>query len=123
MKYGISHKENIKEFRRRQSASRRKQFPLMNAFATAKYRCKKRGVEFTIEPEDLIIPEFCPIMNIPLILSDGPRTDNTPSLDRVDNSKGYIKGNVRVISWLANCRKGDLTLEQVKSLLRYLEGS
>jgi hypothetical protein len=36
-------------------------------------------------------------------------------------AKGYIKGNVRVISWRANELKGDATLEEMKAVVRYMK--
>jgi hypothetical protein len=122
MKYVVSHKENPQEYRRLQSLARRKENPLNNAYATAKSRSKKNGVDFDIELSDLKIPDVCPVFGIPIYFVGGKRTDNSPSLDRKDNSKGYVKGNVHVISWLANCRKGDLTLEQAEALVKYMKG-
>lgn len=89
----------------------------------ARYRAKKKGELFDIELSDLDIPERCPVFDIPLAYSPGKRTDNSYSLDRWDNAKGYVKGNVRVISWRANQYKGDLTLEEVERLLNYMKGA
>lgn len=122
-KYGVSYKNNPKEYRRIESLQRRIDNPLMNSFRCAKSRAKKKGEEFTITLEELEIPDVCPVFGIPIYSARGYRTDNSPSLDRTDNSKGYIRGNVRVISWLANCRKGDLTLEQAEALVRYMKGN
>lgn len=98
----------------------RAQYPIRYLFNQAKYRAKIKGIEFSIELEDLIIPEKCPIMNIPLFFTKGERTVNSISLDRKDNSKGYTKENTRIISWLANGRKGDLSIEQIKRLYDYV---
>ncbi len=77
-------------------------------------RCRKSGKEFSIEPTDIPeIPEFCPILGIKLkINNDGP-TDESPSLDRIDSSKGYIKDNIRIISNRANRIKSDATFEEL----------
>jgi hypothetical protein len=43
------------------------------------------------------------------------------SLDRVDNTKGYIPGNVRVISRKANLMKSSLTLDVLEKLIKYIK--
>jgi uncharacterized membrane protein len=57
-----------------------------------------------------------------LFSADGYRTKNSFSLDRVDNTKGYVKGNVKVISFWANQMKGNMDVEQVEALLKYMKG-
>lgn len=122
MKYGVSHKDDLKTYRREQSQVRRASDPVRYLINQARYRAKKLGQEFTIIKEDLNIPEYCPIFGISLFFSGGKRTKNSFSLDRVDNSIGYVKGNVRVISFWANQMKGDMSIAQVESLLKYMKG-
>jgi hypothetical protein len=74
----------------------------------AKQRAKKRNVEFSILKEDVTVPEVCPILGVKLEMNNGSGAggkDNSYSLDRIDQSKGYIKGNVQVISHKANSMK------------------
>ena len=40
-----------------------------------------------------------------------------PTLDRVDSSKGYVKGNVVLCTWITNTMKSDLTLKQFKDTI------
>lgn len=40
-----------------------------------------------------------------------------PTIDRIDSSKGYIKGNVCVCTWLVNTMKSNLTTEQFKDII------
>jgi len=89
--------------------------------SAAKYRAKQQGMDFNIDVSDIIIPEHCPILRIPLTFTDGKQHDGTPALDRIDNSKGYIKGNVQVISHKANRHKSDLSLEQIENLYNYIK--
>lgn len=79
----------------------------------AKYRAKKNNLDFEIELEDIVIPKICPILNIPLFSSKGHSGPNSPSIDRIDSSKGYIKGNVQVISHKANTIKSNATLQEL----------
>lgn len=45
----------------------------------------------------------------------------SPSLDRIDSSKGYVKGNVRVISARANMLKNNATVEELTLVLKDLK--
>lgn len=83
---------------------------------------KKRGLECTITVDDFEIPEFCPVLGIKLIsgMYTGKRTDASPSIDRIDNTKGYIPGNINVISWRANDLKSNGTLTEFQKIVDYL---
>ena len=87
----------------------------------AKNRAKSQGVPFDITEEDIKIPDYCPVYAIPLSRSNGKPSDGSPSLDKVIPELGYVKGNVRVISNLANRRKSDSSEEDLKLLLKYIE--
>ena len=85
----------------------------------ARTRSRKKGTEFKINKEDIYIPEICPILSISLTKGDG-YLPNAMSLDRVDNTKGYIPGNVRVISRKANLLKSSLTLDVLENIIKYI---
>lgn len=89
---------------------------------SAKARAKKTNKEFTIEVEDIIVPDVCPILGIPLTPGVGKQSWNSPTLDRKDNEKGYTKENISVISLRANMLKSDMTTKQVEKLYRYVFG-
>lgn len=94
--------------------------PNRRMWSVAKQRAKQRGIEFTISPEDIQIPDSCPVLGMPLRLGVGQSgrqggNPNSPSLDRIDPSRGYVKGNIRVISHLANSMKGAATREQLEA--------
>jgi hypothetical protein len=92
-----------------------------NMFYRAKKRAEQRGIEFSILVEDIVIPETCPALGIPIERIDGKK-ESSPSLDRKDPSKGYIKGNIVVISNRANRLKSDASLEEIELILRYMKG-
>lgn len=82
----------------------------------ARHRAKLRNIEFSLEKDDFTVPKYCPILGIEIQFSSGKGNGgqfNSPSLDRIDNNKGYIKGNVQVISHLANSMKSTATKEQL----------
>lgn len=94
-----------------------------NMWKRAKTRSKKYNYEFNIEESDIIIPKYCPLLEIPIELGSKDDYENSPSLDRIDNNKGYIKGNVWIISKKANSMKNSATKDELstfcKNLLRY----
>jgi hypothetical protein len=94
----------------------------------AKYRSRVKGHEVTIEESDIDIPIICPILGIPIFVEGrinvraGP-SDNSPSLDRIDNTKGYIKGNVQVLSHKANTMKGSASPEDLIKFAKWILGT
>ena len=83
------------------------------SYLNAKRRAKKRGLEFNLDPQDIIIPKECPILHIPIILGTKGNYENTPSIDRIDNSKGYTKDNIQIISKKANSMKNSASAEEL----------
>lgn len=103
--------------------TRRINRPERRLLAIAKCRAKRQGIPFDITVEDIIIPEYCPILGIKLEQGHGNgyhREGNIPSLDKIIPAKGYVKGNVWVISWRANKLKNDATVEELELLVSAL---
>ena len=88
-------------------------------YKNIKSRCKRIGKEFSIELEDILIPEKCPVFGFDLKREDRQTWMCAPSVDRIDSSKGYIKGNVTVVSRRANIIKRDATIEELEQLFNY----
>jgi hypothetical protein len=90
-------------------------------FASAKARAKKNNLEFSIKLEDIVIPSKCPVLGLELKRSSGGRTPGSPSIDRIDNLKGYTKSNISIISWRANTVKWNASIEELESILNYMK--
>lgn len=100
----------------------RKLDPVGALLITSRHRAKKRGLPHTIRREDILIPDVCPITLLPLVFRVGHENRLwSMSLDRVDSSKGYVPGNVAVISLRANFLKSNGTLEEFKRMINYIE--
>jgi hypothetical protein len=111
-------------FRRRSRTAIKKlqkEDPAWLLYTLAKGRAKRNGLDFNIEREDCRVPEFCPVLGMKLIPHDKMHSDDSPTLDRIDNKLGYVKGNVWVISMRANKIKNNSTLEELKALVTALE--
>lgn len=113
------YRENKERINKRVSETRTVEMAMYHG---AKVRAKRKGIEFSIELSDIVVPSHCPVLGIPIYKSPGRMTHNSPTLDRRDNSKGYVKGNVFVISNKANRCKSDLSIEEVISLYKYTTG-
>lgn len=108
--YYLKNKDALKE----RAIKWRARNPASYLLSAAKSRAKSSGMEFNIAIDDIEIPRFCPVLGIELVHRGG-RT-NSPSIDRIDNSKGYVKGNVIVISVRANLIKRDATLLELQRI-------
>lgn len=98
---------------------------MRHLLSQAKRRAEENGVIFEISIEDFgPLPTHCPVLGIELNYGRSIARgfiNNRPSVDRVDPSLGYLKGNVRVISWRANRLKSDATVQELRSILDYME--
>lgn len=96
--------------------------PVRKMWYRAKSRARIKQIEFNIEFTDITIPQFCPILGIELKEYSGrPGGQNeSPALDRIIPSKGYTKGNIRVISHLANIMKSSANEEQLKLFAKWV---
>ena len=114
-----------KEYRDRKGEYRKKLAstnPAKIMHTTAKHRAKKQNIPFTISVEDIIIPEYCPILNIKLERKEygkkGTFIPESPSLDKIIPELGYTKENIIVISMKANTMKSNASLEELELFSR-----
>ena len=97
--------------------------PAKHLLHGARVRAKKGGYPCTISLADVAIPDVCPVLGIPLrrnVGRIGP-SDNSPTLDKIVPSLGYVPGNVAVISHRANSIKRDASIEEVELVLNWLK--
>jgi len=74
-------------------------------------RARVKGIEFSLSLSDfarIVARKKCYYTGVEMVKAIGENsTDgNLLTLDRIDNSKGYIKGNVVACTRSANCLKG-----------------
>ena len=96
---------------------RRLQKPTYPLVERARSRALKAHLPFNLRRQSIVIPVSCPVLGIPLKLG-ATRSANSPSLDRIVPSLGYVEGNVRVISDRANRLKADLSLDELRERAR-----
>ena len=88
----------------------------------ARRRSIERNIYFDLERSDIVIPTTCPILGIPMFPSVGKRGGgpSSPTVDRIDPSKGYTKDNIHVISKRANGLKSDASMEEMKKICAWV---
>jgi hypothetical protein len=90
--------------------------PANQLVRSAKSRAKSKGIPFDITEDDVVIPTHCPVLGIPIkvnIKSGCGGSKDSISLDRIYPEKGYVKGNIQVMSHLANSMKSSATPEEL----------
>lgn len=96
-----------------------------------KYSSKRRNLDFDLDYTDIKLPVYCPLLNIKLnynnqkhhkILNLGDNYEDLSfndisraTVDRIDNTKGYVKGNIIILSRLANAMKNEASFEQLET--------
>lgn len=100
----------------------RRKKPFNVWIANLRTRAKRKDLDFNLTLKDLVIPEYCPVLGMPLRkIFGGHPTDDLPTVDRIDNNKGYTTDNIKIISWKANRMKSNYTLEDIESLYKYMK--
>jgi hypothetical protein len=87
---------------------------------SARYRARRDGYEFTITEADIVIPSRCPILDIELVRGKGHSHEASPSLDKIDPERGYVPGNIQVISYRANSMKRDASSQELRKFARWV---
>jgi hypothetical protein len=115
-------RDKARAYHHAQYVNGRIQYRLQHAFASAKARAKKRGIEFSLKLSELGLPTHCAVTGIEFVMTGSFRQGNifVPSLDRIDPAKGYIPGNVRVVVHGYNLAKHTGTDSDVLKLARAL---
>ena len=87
---------------------------------SAKVRHQQQNIPFNLTIEDIIIPDYCPILKVPLTKHTMSKKDwNAPSIDKIIPELGYIKGNIMIISLKANLMKSNATKEELLEFSKF----
>ena len=91
--------------------------PIPTMLILAKRRAKKKGLLFNLEHKDINMPILCPVLGVTLKTGLGKLAPESPSLDRINSSLGYVSGNVRIISHRANALKSNATILELTQII------
>jgi len=117
----------VNEYSRNYQKKRREDFDyrlqmLLNA---SKQRAKTKGREHSITLQDIkdkYPPDnYCPVFGFELEFNSEGFRETSPSIDRIDSSKGYTPENIQIISWKANRIKAYATVEDLEILVAFMK--
>lgn len=84
-------------------------------FFAARHRAKSKGSDCTITQQDIVDQYeeqdgLCAVTGIQMSMGyGGGRCSTHMSLDRIDNAKGYIPGNIRLVCDRVNIMRGTMS--------------
>jgi hypothetical protein len=122
--YDRAYRETHRKERLARAGERHRINPVTNMLSAARHRAKNKNLPFDLGPQDVKVPTHCPVFGVPLLVAQ--TRSCAPTLDRIDSRKGYVKGNVWVISWRANVVKNDGSWQehlQIAKAMREREGA
>jgi len=96
--------------------------PAVCMLANKRAQARAAGIEFNLTLTDLLpLPTHCPVFGMRLDYGRKKHVQpNSPSIDRIRPEKGYVKGNIAVISHLANTIKGTGSIAEHEAVIAYM---
>ena len=100
-----------------------KAHPGKKCLAATKTSAKKRGLDFNLDEQwfnTRLKRGICELTGLPIRTNAGSSTGGrdfySPSIDRIDNSIGYVPSNVRMVAWGVNLSKNKYSDRDLSAL-------
>lgn len=95
---------------------------VVSAVGGARTRAKKRGLAFDLTNEFIysIYTTHCPVLGVELVIGKKKAMPNSPTIDRLAPSRGYVKDNVAIISHRANAIKSDASFDELCKVVEWV---
>jgi hypothetical protein len=109
--------------RSRRNAKDPKKYWARSTFQNARKRAAAKNIPFELTQEDIyqLAGTHCPVFGTAFdFIGNGRIVPQSPSLDRIVPSLGYVTGNVAVISNKANTIKQNATADEIQQVADWL---
>lgn len=109
---GYRRNRSVRLERGRAAYHRNKLSPAMivkNLWGGAKRRARENGIEFGLTKSwvmERVVAGVCEVSGIRFEPGDGKHHPLSPTIDRIDRSRGYTEDNARLVIWAVNNLKG-----------------
>jgi hypothetical protein len=93
-------------------------------FSNCRGSAKRRHIDFKITIDDVfpgVANGVCQLTGLPFDFNPHKEKENNPyapSVDRIDNNKGYVPGNIRIVLWAVNSALGESSDEEMLPILK-----
>lgn len=115
--------EYSKEYRKRNKNNL--EFRLQGLLNASRARAREKGRDHELTLQDLKnlfpVDGCCPVFGFKLEWNQAGFRETSPSLDRIDSTKGYTLDNVQIISWKANRIKSYATVEELEAVIAFMK--
>lgn len=97
--------------------------PKIPMLQSARKRAKELGIPFDLTKDDFHIPDLCPVLGMEMRRNVGHTVpaQNSPSLDRIIPERGYVRGNVVVVSLRCNRIKYNATVDELLKVAAFYD--
>lgn len=92
---------------------------IANKYKNLYNSAKTRNIDFNItisELKKIYKRKICPYTKVKFIEEDNH--DFSKTIDRIDNNKGYVSGNIIVCAKSINTIKSNLTIEEIENIYK-----
>ena len=99
--------------------------PIPQMLSNSRIRAKKKGIPHNIDTSYLEkiwpVENKCPVLGnkFEMGYKNGKSKNLSPSLDRIIPKKGYVYGNLVIVSDIVNRLKSDATLKDMEKILKF----
>jgi hypothetical protein len=122
-KWSKANKDSVRNTKRKLIEKDPKRRWASTALQNAKKRAQHRNLPFDLTVEYIynLPTDTCPVFNTPFkFTGNGRIRPESPSIDRLDPTQGYVVGNVVVISMKANSIKQNATSAELQKVADWL---
>jgi hypothetical protein len=118
-------RQRVKDRARKQEKRTQHLYRVRMLLNASRQRARQKDRENTLTLEDILNiwppDNKCPVFGFDLEWNSSGFRETSPSIDRIDSSKGYTTDNIQILSWKANRIKAYATVEELEAVVAFMK--